>query len=185
MSNKTLYEGTRNVRTFVDLNHSSNVLISKSKQEKRGSYHTTMAAILMAAFTFEAYLNHLGEMKIKFWDRIESVRIMDKYMILCKEFDVNPDFSKLPYQTLKLLFKFRNSIAHGRSKVLQETKKVDPDSDPYDHNPKTEWEEFCNLENAEKSKSDVEKIITELHIAAGLGDYPFINGMSIGSMRRK
>jgi len=65
MTNKVIYEGRREVRTFVDLNHSSQVLILKTKEEPKGSYHTTMAALLLTAFTFEAYLNHLGGEKIK------------------------------------------------------------------------------------------------------------------------
>jgi len=133
-------------------------------------------------FTLFSLIGNLGYSQIKFWDKIESIRIMDKYSVLCKEFEVEPDFSKRPYQTLKSLFKFRNSIAHGKSQILEKTKKVDTNSDPYDHSPKTHWEEFCTITNAEKSKDDIEQIITELHNAAGLGNYPFINGMTVASM---
>ena len=56
-----IYDGTREVRTFVDLAHGADVLIQKTVQEPKGSYDTTMSALLLTAFTFEAYLNHLGE----------------------------------------------------------------------------------------------------------------------------
>jgi len=185
MTKKSMYKGTREVRTFVDLNHSSHVLILKTKENRKGSYHTTMAALLLTAFTFEAYLNHLGSGKIKFWDKIESIRVLDKYEVLCKEFDIEVDFSKRPYQTLKSLFKYRNSIAHGKSQILEKTETVNASSDPYDHSPKTQWEEFCTLKNAERAKEDVEQTITELHEAAGEGAYPFINGMTVSSMKLK
>jgi len=185
MAKDAIYEGTREVRTFVDLAHGADVMIMKTEQDLKGSYYTTMSALLMSAFTFEAYLNHLGEKSIKFWEEIEPIKISDKYSVLCKQFNISPDFSKRPYQTLKSLIKFRNSIAHGKSQILQERKEVSSKDEPYEHIPKAHWEEYCNLENAKKAKDDISLIITELHIAAGLGDYPFIHGAGIGSLTIK
>ena len=185
MVKDAIYEGTREVRTFVDLAHGADVLITKTEQEPRGSYYTTMSALLLTAFTFEAYLNHLGEKTIKFWEEIEPIKVMDKYSVLCKSLDLNPDFSKRPYQTLRALFKFRNAIAHGRSQILQETKEVSSQDDPHDHTPKAHWEEYSILENAKRAKDDVSQIITELHKNAGLGEYPFIHGVGIGSLSIK
>jgi hypothetical protein len=54
MAKDGIYEGTREVRTFVDLAHGADVLIGKSEQEPKGSYYTTMSALLLTAFTFEA-----------------------------------------------------------------------------------------------------------------------------------
>ena len=117
MAKDAVYEGEREVRTFVDLAHGADVLIMKTEQEQKGSNYTIISSLLLTAFTFEAYLNHLGSKKIKFWDEIESIKVMDKYSVLCKEFEIVPDFSQQPYQTIKALFKFRNSIAHGKSKI--------------------------------------------------------------------
>lgn len=185
MAKDAIYEGTREVRTFVDLAHGADVLIMKTEQEAKGSYYTTMSALLLTAFTFEAYLNHLGDKTIKFWEEIEPIKVMDKYSVLCKDLNICPDFSKRPYQTLKALFKFRNAIAHGKSQILQETKEVSFHDDPYQHSPKAHWEEFSVLENAKRAKEDVAQVITELHKAAGLGDYPFIHGAAIGSLSMK
>jgi hypothetical protein len=41
------------------------------------------------------------------------------------------------------------------------------------------------LDNAKRAKEDISQIITELHKVAGLGDYPFIHGMGIGSVSIK
>jgi hypothetical protein len=185
MAKDAIYEGTREVRTFVDLAHGADVLIAKTEQEPKGSYYTTMSALLLTAFTFEAYLNHLGEKTIKFWGEIEPVKVMDKYSVLCKNLGLTPDFSKRPYQTLKALFTFRNAIAHGKSQILQETKAVSSQDDPHDHTPKASWEEYSILENAKKAKDDVSKIITELHKSAGFGEYPFIHGVGMGSLSIK
>lgn len=185
MSKDALYEGEREVRTFVDLAHGVNVLIMKTEQDPKGSYYTTMGSLLLTAFTFEAYCNHLGDKKIKFWSEIDRISIMNKYNVLCKEFQINSNFSKRPYQTLNTLFKFRDSIAHGKSKILKATKEVNAGDEPYMHTPKAEWEEYCNLENAKRAKEDVYEIIKELNISAGIGEYPFIDGLSIGSIALK
>lgn len=182
MAKNAVYKGTREVRTFVDLAHGADVLIMKTEQEEEGSYYTTMSALLLTAFTFEAYLNHHGEKLIAFWEEIEPIKVLDKYSVLCKHLNITPDYSKRPYQTIKALFKFRNAIAHGKSQILQETKLVNSQDDPHDHTPRTHWEEYSILTNAKLAKSDISQIITELHRAAGLGDYPFIHGVGIGSL---
>jgi len=181
MAKDAIYSGTREVRTFVILNHGVDVLIKKTEEDEKGSNYTAMGALLLTAFTFEAYLNHLGEMRIKLWKETESIRVMAKYNILCKDVDLTPDFTRPPYQTLASLFKFRNAIAHGRSKVLVETKEVSSKDERYKHTPKAHWEEYCTLNNAKRAKKDVTQIIFELHKKAGLGDDPFTHGLAKGS----
>lgn len=185
MAKDAIFEGTREVRTFVDLNHGADVLNIKTEEKEEGSYYTTMSSILLRAFTFEAYLNHLGSKSIKYWEEIESIKVMEKYSVLCKKFGLEPDFSQRPYQTVRLLFKFRNSIAHGKSVILSETKEVSSSSDPYELHPKTHWEEYCTYENSIRAGEDVNAIIEELHKAAGLGNYPFTSAVSFGSVTLK
>lgn len=185
MVKDAIYKGSREVRTFVDLNHGVNVLIQKTEEEEKGSYYTTMGALLLSAFTFEAYLNHLGDRTLKFWSEIESIKVMEKYAVLCKHLNLSPDFSRRPNQTLSSLFRFRNAIAHGKSQILEETKEVSSQDEPYRHSPKAHWEEYCTLDNAKRAKDDISKVIEELHIAAGLGDYPFIHGVGTGSLSMK
>lgn len=184
MAKDAIYSGTREVRTFVDLNHGANVLILKTEEEPKGSYYTTMGALLLTAFTFEAYLNHLGQ-KLKLWDEIETIKVLDKYSDLCKELEISQEYSRRPYQTLKALSKFRNAIAHGKSQILEETKEVSSKDEPYEHAPKALWEEYCTVKNAKRAKQDIEEIITELHKKAGFGEHPFIHGCDIGSMSIK
>jgi len=88
MAKDAIYSGSREVRTFVDLNHGVDVLIRIAEEEPKRSYYTTMGVLLLTAFNFDAYLNHLGVKRIKFWEEIESIRVMDKYAVLCKELDV-------------------------------------------------------------------------------------------------
>lgn len=185
MAKDAIYEGTREVRTFVDLNHGADILLMKTEEERKGSYYTTMSSILLRAFTFEAYLNHLGSRTIEYWEEIEPIKVMDKYSVLCKKFGISPDYSRSPFQSIRALFKFRNSIAHGKSVVLSETKEVSSSSDPYDHHPKAHWEEYCTHQNAVRVGKDVIAVIEQLHEAAGLGNYPFMQAVSFGSVTLK
>lgn len=185
MAKDGIYRGTIEVRTFADLAHGADVLIKKTEQEQEGSYYTAMSALLLIAFTFEAYLNHLGDKSFNFWQEIESIKVLDKYNVLCKNLKLSPDFSKRPYQTLTALFKFRNAIAHGKSQILQETKEVSLQDEMHFHAPKAFWEEYSKLENALRAKEDISIIITELHIAAGLGDYPFEHGLGTNYISKK
>jgi hypothetical protein len=185
MTKDAVYKGEREVKTFVDLFHGSDVLLKKSNLDKKGSYFTTMGSLLLTSFTLEAFLNDLGDKIIKYWTEIERITILDKYSVLCKELGLEPDFSKRPYQTLKRVFKFRNSIAHGRSIVLKVSKDISSREEPWDHEPKTDWEEFCTEINAAICREDIKKIIIELNEAATLGEYPFISGMTISSITKK
>jgi len=79
MGKDGIYSAKREVRTFVDLDHGASALIGKSEQDQKGSYYTHMGALLLLAFTFEAYLNHLGNLTFAFWPRIERLRVVEKY----------------------------------------------------------------------------------------------------------
>lgn len=183
MVRKAKLEVEREVKTFCDLSNGAYILLEKSKESIEGSYYTTMASILFTAFTFEAFLNHLGSLKIKFWNEIESIRVLDKYKVLCKEFGVEPMFGQRPYQTMKELFQFRNSIAHGKSQILKREYEVNPDVNMRDFEPKTRWEEYCTQENAERAREDVRKMIEELSEAADEAGCMYVGGSMSSNLK--
>jgi len=182
MTKDAAFSGEREVRTFADLSHGADVLLNKARADLQGSYYTAMGALLLRAFAFEAYLNHIGEKQFSFWSEIEPIRVLNKYTVLCRHLSLTPDFSKRPYQTLSSLFRFRNAIAHGKSVVLKDSKDVSSLDDPHVHMPKADWEEYCTLANAERATEDISAVITELHKAAGLGNYPFVQGVGVASI---
>lgn len=181
---KAIFKGSKEIHTYYNLNHGADALILIAEEFPKGSNYTIMSSILLRTFTFEAYLNHLGIKTFEFWEEVDSIRVMDKYTLFCKHLKMSPDYSRRPYQTLTQLFKFRNAIAHGRSVLLKERKVLHSSSsgDPYDHIPKAEWQKYCTLKNAKIAKKDIELIIKELHQCAGLGEYPFIDGVGYGGI---
>jgi hypothetical protein len=179
------YEGSGEVRAFWHLMHGAKVLLGMANKQEDGSYYTIMGGLVLTAFGFEAYLNHVGETLIQFWEDIEKIKVRGKYSVLCKVLHIKPDYSSRPHQTLTVLFDFRNSIAHGRTETIDKIDDVDSSLPFYNLMPKTKWEEFCTLDNAQRAYDDTKKIITELHRKANLGegDNPFLSsGISTASI---
>jgi hypothetical protein len=187
---KANLEIKRLVKTYYELHHASNILLEKSKRNDEptdsglipGNLYTTMASLIFSAFTFEAYLNHLGKEKISYWNEIEKISIESKYKVLAGKFNVKINEGKRPYQTFKKLFKFRNYLAHGKTEQLTKNEEVDIDMEIKDRYPKTEWEHYCNIKNAERAKEDIEEMIRELHKKSGNEGDAFESGITFGHM---
>lgn len=153
---------------------------------EEGSYFTEMASLLFSAFTLEAYLNHLGEKLFEYWKELDRLPYYKKLTIITTHLKIKPDYKGPPYSTIEGLFRFRNSIAHGRSKILSPDPIItDIEDDPHNHErPSTEWEEYCNLKNVNAVIEDVKKVIEELHQKAGFGTHPMEDhGITSRSMR--
>jgi hypothetical protein len=73
----------------------------------------------MCAFSFEAYINFLGDKLIENWDGWQ--RFDNKLKQVLKRLGVTPDQNKRPYSAIKRLKAFRDSMAHGK-----------PDEEEYD-----------------------------------------------------
>jgi hypothetical protein len=186
-----ILESAREVNAYYELKIGADKLLGMAKLDEKGSHYVIMSALLMTAFTFEAYLNHLGKAKLAFWSQIEHVGVWQKLNVLALTFEVNLDWSRRPYQTLKSLFDFRNSIAHGKSELIKQSKEVFAtglaDIDVFSQgSPKAKWEAFCTLKNAERCLSDMTDLVTKLHNSAQMPGQPFsISGVSLKSLRRK
>lgn len=186
MVQKAVIEQERQVNTYAGLGHAARCLRHTATNVQEGSFYTEMSSLIFSAFTLEAYMNHVGDRLFPFWEELDRLSYSKKLKIITMHLGIKPDASKRPYQTIKSLFRFRNSIAHGRSQILTPDPKItDVEDDMRNHEgPKTEWEEYCNIDNVNRAIEDVEQIITEIHKAAGLGDYPMQDhGVTSRSMK--
>ena len=82
-----IYTANRRVKTFADLMRGAVGLVDLAEREPKGSYFTLMSGLLLTAFTFEAYLNHLGIL-IGTWNKGDRIRVGDKYDMLCDQLTV-------------------------------------------------------------------------------------------------
>lgn len=177
---KVLVTKEREVKTYAEMWHTSACLLKKGQEDQKGSNHQWMGSLVFTAFTLEAYLNHIGPKVIKCWGDIERLGPHEKLSIIAEMLKVDIKYGKRPWQVMKQLFGFRNDLAHGKSKVLNSnvTMPLKKYSDRRLGEPiKTEWEKYCTLENAQRAREDVEKIVHELYKAGQFeNDYPFSRG---------
>jgi hypothetical protein len=175
----------RQVHTYAEMLHTARSLLIMGKNQEEGSFFQFMSSLVFSAFTLEAYLNHLGDKLFRCWDKLErGLSPMDKLHIIAEKIELNIDLGKRPFQSLNELFKFRNSLAHGKSEVVTEEKTISSNAvaDYLFYTPLTKWEEYCNQENASKALDDVEKIIAEIHHKANIdGEILFFGGLISGS----
>lgn len=134
----------------------------------------------------EAYLNWLGEKLFVHWRYLERLSPTEKLEVLADRLNVEIDWGSRPWQTHKLLFNFRNTIAHGKPETLiMET--VEPLDEKLDSKlgkfERTTWEKFCTEGNAERAQEDIEAILRALHAAANPEDSlgPFFGGFQTHS----
>ena len=109
-------------RSYVDLKLTAWSLLERAKENELGSLLQLKASVVFQAFTFEAYLNHVGSEEIKFWAEIERSPYRKKLNILECQFDsLNVDPSKSPFQRIFELFRLRDKLAHGKTEDFHES----------------------------------------------------------------
>jgi hypothetical protein len=176
---KVRVEKERHVVTYAELWYTCLNLLKKGQEDEAGSYYQFMGSLVFAAFSLEAYLNHIGPKLFECWADHERLRPKEKLAVVAGKIGLKIEYGKRPWSVVKALFGFRNDIAHGKSIKVAEVKAVPIDK--HDEHmrdlAKTNWERFCTRRNAERAREDVEKMVKALHDRAGIKDeYPFVGG---------
>jgi hypothetical protein len=175
----------REVRVFAELSHANWVLLENARHGRPGYFYECMTTILMSAFRFEAYLNYVGEAVFPFWEEMERLPWRSQLRIVRAQLKLQSSDGTRPYQTLIALFRFRDSLAHGRDEQLNE-----PEVTEIGHleelrrkRPLTHWEQLCTVEFAERAYADTEAIIREIHQCASLPEEELSRGGHSYSIR--
>ena len=164
----------RPVHTYAELWHASNCVLEVGLKEPEGSTWQFLSSAVLTAFTFEAYLNHIGPATLERWEEIERFSVWSKLTHIRKALKVAFPGGKgaRPLKTVAQLFEFRNSLAHARSVTLREQRiSSAPDGLSSIHTalreqPRTEWETLVyTSEFAQRAREDVEVVIRKLHAA--------------------
>lgn len=181
MSNtRSKITATRHVNVFAELSHGNSVLLENARKCRPGYHYETLASVVMAAFKFEAFLNHLGFLVLPFWTAIERLPHKNKLVILAKHLNIEMDCGKRPFQTLALLFQARDGIAHGKPELIETVTIKDGLPNELDaERPQTKWESICTLDFAERAYDDTEQIALAFWNASGIDKAEFRrNGFS-------
>lgn len=164
--------GNIKTNTFSYMFTGAKFMLQQSEKSDEGQLYSLISCFTYCAFTLEAYFNHLGKLRDNNWDDIErKYPKLKKYTKFCDELGLSIDLNRRPYVSIKNVFSFRDSIAHG--KTTNEKISVERKNSSLLDLPATEWKEFVSLENAKECLNDVEEIILELHLKSGYKNNPF------------
>ena len=161
-------ESSREVKTCDSLQMANWLFLEEAKREEKGRSYKSLATILMAAFKFEAYLNHAGQQVDSDWNEWDNnghPTWQDKLNRLAGKLQLTFEKGRRPLQTITELFKFRDSLVHGKTERVSETKKFkaatrrDLIEAPL---PVTQWEKLCTLDFANRTWEDTEKMIAQI-----------------------
>ena len=169
--------GTVTTNTFTYMYAGAKFMLKQAENNDEGQLYNLISSLVYCAFTLEAYFNHLGKLRDSNWDKIErKYPKLKKYDKFCKELNLNVDANERPYVSMKNVFEFRDSMAHGKTTNEFIVGKAQVQSMPYNFSlPATNWKTFVKMNNTKRCLHDVKEIVLELHKAAGLSGNPFIS----------
>ncbi|WP_139167283.1 hypothetical protein [Chromobacterium sphagni] len=158
----------RQMIMYSELWHASDCVLEKARQNPEGSSWQFLSSILLTAFAFEAYQNHIGPCLFAHWEHLDRLSPLAKFDLIIDRLEISVPNAKggRPWQTLSELFKFRNTIAHGRSKSLEksDTKTTDAYLDGFHDELLDDWElRIRSDEFALRCREDVEALLRIIH----------------------
>jgi hypothetical protein len=140
----------------------------KSKQEEKvpGWSKLKLSALTMACFAIEAFANHIGSRLNEDWENNGAWDPPDvKLKKIIKDYNLNLDPGKPPFQTVIKIMKWRNKVAHGKTETFVTEHKASLET--YDKLlgtiEKTKWQKFYFQADLDKIQSDCEKVMELIH----------------------
>ena len=178
----------RQLITYSDFWNASRFLLESGKRDASGSYYQFLASLVFSAFTFVAFLNHIGEHLFSSWPELErKLSHRAKLALIAEKLNFAVDYGRLPWQAIPKLFGFRDKVAHGKNEMLR-LEKVVPHDDRYEELMHefmfADWQNFANEENATNIRTQLEEIMTSLHKLANIeNEFLFSHGNQVGSAK--
>jgi hypothetical protein len=178
----------RQLITYSDFWNTSKFLLENGQQHERGSYYQFLGSLVFSAFTFEAFLNYIGEHLFSSWPELErKLTHRAKLALIAEKLDFQIDYGRLPWQIIPKLFGFRDKVAHGKNEMLR-LEKVVPHDDRYEELMHefmfADWQQFATDQNASTVRKHLEEIMTSIHRMAKIeNEHLFSHGSQVGSAR--
>ncbi len=172
----------RSIYTHAYLYSAAEWALEQGEGTEEGRLYNCMSSIILSAFCIEAYLNHIGNELIPYWDNEikKGLSIQNKLKIIIYHVNLAPDFSRRPFQSFSQIVKFRNLMAHAETEKISEKRKQILKNGERVKYPETWWEKHCTLSSAKRWLADTEAIITSIHKAIGKDDIPPLGMLGIG-----
>ncbi len=168
---KAIVEKKRTVHTYAELWHAAGYILEAGEREPKGSSWQYLSSLVLMAFAFEAYLNHVGVGLLRCWNDVEQLPPLSKFKLLCEilKVDFLEGAGARPVQTLSELLVFRNSVAHGKTEPIEKSEQRDINDkiDAYlGERLLLDWQRRIQTADfAKRVREDVEIILRRLHDA--------------------
>ncbi len=174
---------TGEYRDYVEFKAGARRLLASGEKDARQEYYYRLACLIFVAFSFEAFINHVGAKKFsKWWAMVDRVETLQKAKLLCAHLGVVVDFGARPFQTLAECIKRRNILAHSKYDSFDEVISV-PEGDHTgdDMFPPRPRHQYAAREFLERANDDLQRAIEILLDAAQLeNENPDSLGTSFG-----
>jgi hypothetical protein len=167
-------QASATTNTYVYCRIAARDALRQAEKKQAGCFYFRMMAGVFAAFTVEAFLNHLGSAKVPDWEaRERGLGPREKLRLLCTVRGWLVDQSKRPYQTFRVMLTLRDSLAHGRTETVETNKVLKRPLREADSWPEPEWKRLCALPSVKRMVEDAEAIVRDLHSRTGSLRDPF------------
>ena len=156
---------------YSELWHAAGCVLKAGATNPAGSSWQFLSGVVLTAFAFEAYLNHVGARSFDCWDELDRLPPFAKLELLCEKLGVKfaDGSGARPLQTIGRMLTFRNTMAHGRSMEVDAKPLVRTTENylvAYNEELLVEWERLIRTDEfAERVREDVRRVLERLHEA--------------------
>lgn len=156
------------------------VQAAQNEDRREGIGLDIMAAIVMTAFTFESYLNFVGQRVLEeSWTEKEPV--FKKIKFLSEKLSIDWNENIRPFSTLKELHRIRNFLAHGKPQPTKRDWKSVGTHDELQMELQSfipDWQTGVSYEFLERAFEDVDAVWRLLLDTAGITSFDTLSGGS-------
>ncbi|NLG28255.1 MAG: hypothetical protein GX557_10110 [Chloroflexi bacterium] len=162
------YSSERTIYAFRYFLVTAHECLERAKSDRLGCYYLILAAEAFTAFGWEAFLNYVGDSKLRCWGSIQrNMATEAKLDLLCELSNLAIDKGQRPFQSLGELWRFRNDLVHAQAftdRTCTGTAPLGVGAEP--PLPQQYWQKHVSAEQAEAFLADVEEAIKIVHKGA-------------------
>lgn len=170
--------GDHDYRPWPELRHAAASLRMTAERYEPGSAYTIMAALVMMAFSVEAFIQTLGPEVLKEeWTQeeypAERWKVTKKLKEVGRRLGVPVDYGTSPWQDIKALFEARDDLAHAKPALREASGRVEISSggevapDAFRPLLNEKYQPFHNLDMLNRLAPVIDNALLSLWVAAG------------------
>lgn len=174
---KIRVSGRYQYRPWPEMRHAARTLVWVADTHPEGSTHVITAAVVLTAFSVEAFCQQVGpEILKEGWLRekrpMERAPVLEKLKLIGREVRVEVDYGKSPWAEIKQLMEARDNLAHPQpeERLADRTITIPADADPREalHIVLDEkYKPLHSLEQLRRVADLIDDAFSKIWIAAG------------------